>query len=91
MSRTCKGCGQPIWFIQMQTGGSMPVNEQPVAYIPGGGNRVYITEDGTYVHGRDWTRKDGTPREFGYISHFSTCPKAEEFRRNKRARAKSEA
>ena len=83
-SSKCKACGAWIWFVQMKTGSSMPVNEQPVAYVPGAGNRVYITEDGSYVHGRDWNKSDGPPREFGYISHFTTCPKAEEFRRRKR-------
>ena len=84
MGRTCRACGQPIWFIQMTTGSMMPVNEQPVAYVPGDGKRVYITEDGNYVHGRDWNKSDGKPREFGYISHFSVCPKADEFRKRKK-------
>lgn len=84
MGRTCRACGQPIWFIQMTTGSMMPVNEQPVAYVPGDGKRVYITEDGNYVHGRDWNKSDGKPREFGYISHFSVCPKADEFRKKKK-------
>lgn len=83
MGRVCKYCGQPVWFIQMQSGSSIPCDEQPVAYVPGAGNRVYIAEDGTYVHGRNWTKKDGRPREFGYISHFTTCRKMERRKRKK--------
>lgn len=39
----CKACGKPIWFIQMRTGVAMPVDEQPVAFVPGAGKRKYIT------------------------------------------------
>ena len=83
----CKACGKPIWFIQMRTGVAMPVDEQPVAFVPGAGKRKYITEDGAVVEGRDWKQGDETPKDFGYISHFATCPKAEQFRRKRKVKS----
>lgn len=77
----CKACGAGIWFITMKSGVAMPVNENPVPFIPGAGKRKYIVEDGSVIEGKDWHKGDEGPMGFGYISHFATCPKAEQFRK----------
>ena len=81
----CKSCGAGIWFIPMRSGKTMPVNDQPVPFVPSNdGPGTYITEDGVTHKGRPWVHgKDGF-YDLGYVSHFSTCPAAEEFRRRKR-------
>jgi hypothetical protein len=84
----CKACGAPIWFIRTTAGKTMPVNEQPVPFVPvEGGRRSYLTEDGVMHRGRDWKAGENAYYDMGYVSHFATCPKAEHFRRRGKADA----
>lgn len=60
----CRGCGELIRFVNMKTGGAMPLNIKPVKFIQ-------VDERGI-----------GRMVE-GYVSHFATCEKADDFRKKK--------
>lgn len=64
----CKGCGKEIlWAVDAQ-GTRHPLDTTPPTYVIVGAH------------------KDGTPmvvRSSGYVSHFATCPQANEFSRRK--------
>ena len=73
----CKGCGFAIrWFT---TSGlkKMPVNPQPIRFIPGNGPETFVTKDGKVQRGK----RDAKGSEVGYISHFATCPAADQLRK----------
>lgn len=77
----CRSCGQRIRFIRMKSGKSMPVNERFVNYklAPEGKDRV-VTPNGevvSYIVGVNVMEADG----YGYVSHFATCPSANQHRR----------
>lgn len=77
----CRGCGAEIIWIRTASGKSMPCDPVPVAYwkkekAPGkvttpNGEVISCVFDG------DMDKATG----IGYISHFSTCPKASSFKR----------
>ena len=71
----CRFCGKPIIFIKTQRGKSMPLDPDPVPFIPdAAGWNIYVTPDGEVIHGCPVTAVDREPGEPGYISHFATCP-----------------
>ena len=69
----CKWCGQPIVFLETWKGTKMPVDQEPVRYVPGGGPEAFITPEGRTDRGRE--RKDGQAE--GYVPHRVTCKNAE--------------
>lgn len=84
---TCRGCGKEIAFIKTINGKSIPVDPEPVMFEPAEENEKFVTPAGEVVRGT--TNSGGNPwkMEKGYISHFATCPCADEFRKkNKRDR-----
>lgn len=83
----CKSCGAPIVWIETVNGKAMPCDAEAVEYQENRkGKSQIVTEDGKVVRG-DLVKNapdtllpkvvDGT----GYISHFATCPYANEHRR----------
>jgi hypothetical protein len=80
----CKACGAEIWWIRTENGKDMPVNEQPIPFVPGAGPRTYITEEGRTMRGRDWRTRDPYRYELGYVPHWVTCPKADSFRKGRK-------
>lgn len=61
---TCKGCGKEIVWGQDDKGTKVPLDTKPPTWIIVGNH------------------KDGTAkivRSSGYVSHFATCPKANDF------------
>ncbi len=80
----CKGCGADIIWIQTLGGKSIPCDPQPVTYwekakAPG----KVVTPNGevlSCVFEGDPDKATG----IGYISHWSTCPCAERFRKEKK-------
>lgn len=83
MMRTtkCRACGAEIGFIKTVAGKTMPVNPDCDMYIPNPkGPCWYVTPDGYVKNGfKVNEEKDGV--EFGYTSHFATCPEADKFRK----------
>lgn len=82
ISRTtqCRGCGAEIAFIKTVNGKSIPVDPEAVCFFQTDkGPEKYVMPDGTVERGRKAEAFEET--RIGYISHFSTCPKADSFRR----------
>lgn len=70
----CKGCGAPIyWLTSPKTHKLNPINFSP---SPKGNVRIDL-EYGVYLFILDQSE---VPENQRFMSHFATCPKAEEFR-----------
>ena len=85
----CKGCGEPIKWIRSNRGKLIPCDPEPeVMYLkpmPPGERITLILEDGSTVSGYRADRyESGTLKTEGYLSHFGTCPHAEQFRKKAR-------
>lgn len=74
MSDRCKSCQAPIRFVVMTTGGTMPLDYDP---MPEG--NIVIGEDGRgeVLSGGIFDATEG-PR---YRSHFVSCPASAKFRK----------
>lgn len=85
LSRTtpCRGCGKEIAFIKTVKGKIMPVDPEPMYFIPSGGPNTYVMIDGSVQRGREPGIGDGEPW-IGYRSHFATCPAREQFGNGRR-------
>lgn len=79
MSR-CRSCNAEILWIKMASGKNMPVDPFKHTIIKGAGNETLVTEDGHIIHGRFASYEEGANAS-GYISHFSTCPNANQHRK----------
>ena len=74
----CRACGAPMRWVKTRTGKALPLDPEPVA----NGTIVLmpITEVAVTIR-RGWDDPDPlTPR---YVSHFATCPAADQFRTTK--------
>lgn len=68
----CRGCGRPIlWAVHAGSGKRAPFDPRPSAE---GEFVLQEQPDGTLIAVHD---PKGSER---YVSHFATCPKADEFR-----------
>lgn len=80
MSR-CRSCNAEIKWIQMTTGKRMPVDAAPISYriaVPGStGAKTLITPEGKVVS----AFFDPGSKLIGYVSHFATCPNANQHRK----------
>ena len=79
MSR-CRSCNAEIIWIKMASGKNMPVDPYLRTVIKGEGSETLVTEDGHIIHGRFASYEEGANAS-GYISHFSTCPNANQHRK----------
>ena len=77
----CRGCGAEIIWIRTTAGKSMPCDPEPVSYWASTtGKQVIITPNGEARTCRlEGPHNDATG--IGYISHFATCPKANQFKK----------
>lgn len=79
----CRSCGQQVLWIRTKAGKNMPCNTQIIEYRePKEGEKrdeLLVTPDGDTVSA---VIEKGTGN-FGYISHFATCPNASSFRGRK--------
>lgn len=74
----CKSCGAEIKWIRMKSGKAMSVDEKPIPYRESFSSGMkLVTKSGEIVQGF----YDGTSKNFGYTSHFATCPNANHHRR----------
>lgn len=83
---TCRGCGKQIAFIRTINGKSIPVDPDPVTFIPEDNYNKFVMMDGTVKRGREYDGDELDAQIYlteGYRSHFATCPAAEDFRRKK--------
>ena len=77
----CRGCGAQIVWIKTAGGKAMPCDPEPVAYKQATLGRLKIvTQNGEVLSG-DREADPDQATGLGYISHFATCPAADNFRR----------
>lgn len=75
----CRACGAEIAFIKTERGKTMPVNPEAISFTPAGGHDTFIMLDGRLMRGV--MEKNG--KLFGFVSHFATCPAANEMRKGR--------
>ena len=81
MKSTCRGCGAPIVWIRTAAGKSMPCDAEPALYKAREGAAGKIVTPNGEVLSCDLDVGPDEATGIGYISHFVTCPQAEQFRR----------
>ena len=87
----CRACGARIMFLKTAAGKTMPVDEEGAFFLEvKDGPELFVLGDGTTARGQ---RVSPAQREdadrFGYISHFATCPKADQFRKARKKERKA--
>ena len=89
---TCRGCGKQILFIKTAAGKSIPVDPERIAFVPETDYEKFVTDDGEVKRGGALSRKNQgfRPVEYGYRSHFATCPAADSFRKKNKSERKKE-
>ena len=78
----CRSCGAEIKWIKMLSGKNMPVDPVKRYIAKDGGSEVLVTEGGELIRGTFASLGEGANGE-GYVSHFSTCPNANQHRRDR--------
>ena len=84
---TCKGCGATLRWIKTAAGKAMPCDPGRVVEflsdLPVPGPRLtLVTPEGQVVTGpRATAITPGARSVEGYVSHFATCPHANQFRK----------
>ena len=78
---TCRGCGAMIKWIKTPAGKNMPCDSMQIPFWQheNGPDKI-VTIEGKVVS----CYLEGDPDDmtgYGYKSHFSTCPKADRFKR----------
>lgn len=74
----CKTCGKQIQWLRLKSGKWHPVDPGRIPYDPDqNGNLNLITMDGEVVRGK----LDIMSHQYGYTSHFATCPQAGQHRK----------
>jgi hypothetical protein len=79
----CKGCGQEIIFIKNHKGKFIPCNMEIGYDLPFGKAVMLVQHDGNILTHTNYD--EGTVMHIlrGRLAHWATCPKAEEFRRQR--------
>lgn len=81
----CSGCGRKILWVKTTAGKNMPCDPGCVAYWPVVGARgKVVRNDGSVVSCEFIGPKETA--HLGYTPHWSTCPKANKFKRKKECR-----
>lgn len=78
----CRGCGAPIVWIRTAGGKNMPCDPERILYRQRNGAAGKIVAPNGEVLSCDVGVEPEEATGAGYISHFSTCPQAQKFRRN---------
>ena len=77
----CRSCGAEIIWIRMTSGKSMPCNAEQVMYWEKrGGKEKIVTLNGEVIS-CEFAGELNRATGLGYISHFSTCPNANQHRK----------
>lgn len=90
----CRACGARILFLKTASGKTMPVDEEGTFFLETeNGPEMFVLGDGVTMRGqRVSTEQMMDADRFGYVSHFATCPAADQFRKpRKKDRKKVEA
>lgn len=80
-TKPCRGCKKPVRWTRTAQGRPMPLDPEPIAVVlEEGGPLKVVLEDGRVMAAR---RPEGTDLHepvMARVSHFATCPKADQFR-----------
>lgn len=74
----CKSCGAEIDFVWLENGRWMPVEGERIAIGDAQVGDVLVTDGGKVVKVNEINKRGSFK---GRISHFATCPQAEQLRR----------
>jgi len=77
----CRSCGATIKWIKLESGKSMPVDPDITESLEVGD--IFVTENGATVKVTLDNLRELEEGPMGYISHFSTCPQADDWRKKK--------
>ena len=81
----CKACDAQILFIKTVKGKTMPVDAESRYFVPDtNGKALYVLADGSVMRGAE-PREEDKDKHIGFISHFATCPAADQFRRPRKS------
>lgn len=83
---TCKSCGAKIIWIETVSGKKMPCDPGLIDAVDLEEGDLLVLEDGETLK----VRPGHTVGE-GYISHFSTCPDADEWRQQEKKKKRDKA
>lgn len=76
---TCRSCNKPIRWLELKSGKKMPVDPDPFELWEAEVGDTVVTASGDVVK-FDPVKHAGDDREV-YVSHFSTCPQADSWRK----------
>lgn len=76
---TCRSCNKPIRWIELKSGKKMPVDPDPFELWEAEIGDTVVTDMGDVIK-YDPDKHKGDDREV-YVSHFSTCPDADKWRK----------
>ena len=77
----CRGCGAQIIWIKTAAGKSMPCNAEAVRYWAKAKAAGKVVTPNGEVISCEFEGDAQAATGIGYVSHFSTCPKAKTFRK----------
>ena len=83
LNNTCRGCGQRIIWITTAKGKKMPCDPTPIPYWWKDKAAGKVVTPAGEVFSCEFSGPVGEHTGFGYTSHFSTCPQAKGFRKQK--------
>lgn len=82
-TKRCKSCKAVILWIMTESGNKMPVNNDEVTVVPDPKGKIFgATLDGKMVRG-NLAMKGSEESIAIHVSHFATCPAAEDFRKRR--------
>lgn len=82
MAATCKSCGAPIIWIESPKGKWIPCDEGLIPYKQDrSGKEAIVTQRGEIIRCR--LTFDGDPTGMGRMTHWATCPNANQHRRRR--------
>lgn len=76
----CRGCGRDVVFVTTNDGKTVPLHPVPPVF-----HRVHDPDTGRAFWWRDGS--DGGGERTAFVSHFATCPKANDFSGSRRGAA----
>lgn len=77
----CKGCEAPIIWIRMSSGTYMPCDPEQVTYWANRHGAAKVVTPNGEVISADLAGDPQQATGIGYITHYATCRKAEQFRK----------
>lgn len=79
---TCRSCGAVINWIETKKGKKMPVDPGDIEFDDAESGDVLVSELGDVVYVKEGSKNEH-PHQKYYISHFATCPQADDWRKSK--------